>query len=289
LTLTCAEPDLGPKLTPITMISRKNSWRAFLYRRLARWITCEVRLLGRHPLALDNKFQVNSLQDVFCSPFYWQLYSWVQSPPNLVVDLGAHCAHFSMLADICFRARFGEVQPEYVLIEPNPRLMPVIIRNLRRSGLCPRNLVRQGLVGATRTGRGTLWVSSKNFLSASLQQAPATRGVEVDYIDLEAIIGGRPIDLLKIDIEGAEYDFVDNYPDLLEQARVVLMEIHQAPEERQRSLFARLSDAGLRLAAKPLRNEAFVLAMFRKSDAAESDTAVPAPALEYDLKACRLI
>lgn len=67
--------------------SRIDRWRSFLYRRLARWITCEVKLLGQHPLALDNKFQVNSLQDVFCHPFYWQLYNWLLEPPQQVVDL----------------------------------------------------------------------------------------------------------------------------------------------------------------------------------------------------------
>ena len=130
--------------------SRIDRWRSFLYRRLARWITCEVKLLGQHPLALDNKFQVNSLQDVFCHPFYWQLYNWLPEPPRLVVDLGAHCGHFSMLADVCFRTQFGAVDPEYLLVEPNPKLTPVIRRNLQKSGLCTRASDRSH----NRAGRG---------------------------------------------------------------------------------------------------------------------------------------
>src|SRR5271169_5785656 len=111
--------------------------RAFLYRRLAAWITCELKLLGQHPLFLDSKFQVNSLQDVFCHPFYWQVFRWLKSPPRLVVDLGAHCGHFSMLADMCFRIQFSKSETEFLLLEPNPELVPVIERNLQRSGLCP--------------------------------------------------------------------------------------------------------------------------------------------------------
>ncbi len=238
--------------------------RAFLYRRLARWITCEVRLLGQHPFALDSKFQVNSLQDVFFHPFYWQLYSWLPAVPRLVVDLGAHCAHFSMLADLCFRARFGNVESDYVLIEPNPRLIPIIARNLKRSGLCPRNRVYQGLVGASRAGCGTLWVHPKNYLSAGLTRAPSTRGIQAPYLDLETVVGSRAIDLLKVDIEGAEFDFVENYRELLGRVGTLVIEIHGAPEGREASLYHRLVEAGLRPWAEPLKREACSLAMFRR-------------------------
>ena len=207
-----------------------DRWRAFLYRRFARWVTCQVSLAGNHCLALDSKYQLNSFQDVFCDPFYWQVYTWVSSQPKLVVDLGAHCGHFSMLADVCFRARFGMSDSEYLLIEPNPKLLPVIARNLVRSGLCSRNRVLHGLVGAARGGSGTLWVHSKNFLSASVDQMAAGRAVEVPYLDLEAAVGDRPIDLLKVDIEGAEFALVDNYAAVFDRVATLIIEIHAAPE-----------------------------------------------------------
>src|SRR5262245_18659758 len=185
--------------------------RSFLYRRLARWVTCEVRLLGQHPLALDTKHQANSLQDVFCHPFYWQLFGWLPQAPKLVVDLGAHCGHFSMLADMCFRIQFPAAVPEYILVEPNPELVKVTRVNLRRSALCPHNLIHRGLVGGKRDGSATLWVSPRNYLSASLSRAPKTRGVSADFFDLETLVENRPVDLLKIDIEGAEFEFVETH------------------------------------------------------------------------------
>lgn len=244
--------------------SRIDRWRSFLYRRLARWITCEVKLLGQHPLALDNKFQVNSLQDVFCHPFYWQLYNWLPEPPRLVVDLGAHCGHFSMLADVCFRTQFGAVDPEYLLIEPNPKLTPVIRRNLQKSGLCPRFVLEQGLVGK-RNGTDTLWVSSSNYLSASLQRGEATNGVTSHYLDLDRLIGARAIQLLKVDIEGAEYDLVANYPALFQRVERLMMEIHTASPERPRELHASLAAAGLRPYGRTLDHAGFQLAMFQRA------------------------
>ena len=247
----------------MTEQSQFQKWRSFLYRRLARLVTCEVKLLGNHPLALDNKYQVNSLQDVFCHPFYWQIYTWVDQPPKLVVDLGAHCAHFSMLADVCFRERFGAVQPEYLLIEPNPDLVPVIKRNLAKSGLCSTHVLKQGLVG-NRKGSATLWVSGSNYLSASLQRGESTQPVKAEYLDLEALIGGRTIDLLKIDIEGAEYDFVAQYPELLKQVRRLMIEIHSAPDSRQSELRVSLERAGLRQFGRAVEHSGYQLAMFER-------------------------
>lgn len=238
--------------------------RSFLYRRFARFVTCEVKLPGEHPLALDNKFQVNSLQDVFCHPFYWQLYTWLDRAPKLVVDLGAHCGHFSMLADVCVRLRFENAGPEYVLVEPNPDLIPVIQRNLRKSGLCARHVLKQGLIGA-RAGTATLWVSPRNYLSASLEPGAATRGIEANYFDLEELIGDREVDLLKVDIEGAEYALAANYPEFLKRVGKVMIEIHSASAPQQRDLLDALRQAGLQPAANPVNHGHYQLAMFERA------------------------
>jgi FkbM family methyltransferase len=254
--------DVGKPATSTGTLSSRL--RAFLYRRLAGWITCELKLLGRHPLLLDSKFQVNSLQDVFCHPFYWQIFGWLKSPPRLVVDLGAHCGHFSMLADMCFRIQFGGSEAEFLLLEPNPELVPIIERNLQRSGLCPSHLVHQALVGCAKRGFGTLWVSPHNYLSASLQRGPATRGIQVNYIDLAALVGQRRVDLLKIDIEGAEFEFVEAYPALLTRVDAVMMEIHEAPDQAVRRMRSSLQSAGLISVSEPIAHGGATLARYQR-------------------------
>jgi FkbM family methyltransferase len=244
-------------------VLNSSKWNGFLYRRLARWITCELHLLGRHSLALNSKYQLNSLQDVFCHPFYWQLFSWLPYIPSLIVDLGAHCGHFSMLADVCLRTRFGDVETEYVLVEANPRLIPVIDANLSRSGLCRRRSVHQGLIGA-RSGSDKLWISSKNYLSASISPVPAGKSITVNYLDLGKLLGVRPIDLLKIDIEGAEYDFVANYPELLSRVQYLMIEVHSAQETHREQLFKALHAAGLYETDEPLIHSGYQLARFQR-------------------------
>jgi FkbM family methyltransferase len=140
----------------------------------------------------------------------------------------------------------------------------VLQQNLERSGLCQHHSVIRGLIGARRSGSDDLWLCSKNFLSASLQPATGTYSVKADYLDLDAIIGSRQVDLLKVDIEGAEYDLVETYPAMLSRVCRVMMEIHEQPGRAPQSIYKALGQVGLQLRVPPLRHGAAILAMFER-------------------------
>jgi hypothetical protein len=110
----------------------------------------------------------------------------------------------------------------------------------------------------------TLWVCPRNYLSASLDRGPQTRAVPAEFFDLESLVKGRPIDLLKVDIEGAEFDFVDNYYGLLQRTQAVMIEVHEAPGQRKTSLYSQLNQAGLWLRGTPIENGEATLAMFQR-------------------------
>jgi FkbM family methyltransferase len=61
------------------------------------------------------------------------------------------------------------------------------------------------------------WPSSRSSLIAEKRNVDETGGVQVRVIDLVAFIEklGRPIKLLKVDIEGAEYALLNGLIDLI--------------------------------------------------------------------------
>ncbi len=235
----------------------------FLYRRLCRWITCDLRLPFDFRVSLATKYDIGSFHDVFCHPFYWQVFGWMEAPPHLVVDCGANCGHFSILAETCFRVKFGQLPTAYLLVEPNPALAPILYRNLQRAGLRDRATLLPGLLGP-KSGTATLWVHPKNYLASGLSPLPGAKPHSVRFIDLLPHLGDRAIDLLKIDIEGGEYDFVRENPDVLARANLVVMEIHAAPEGEREALFAALERAGLEAIAPPLESDGLCLAAWRR-------------------------
>jgi len=216
----------------------------FLYRRFCQWITCELRLPFQSKVSLASKYDIGSFQDVFCHPYYWQVFSWLREPPKRVVDCGANCGHFAILMDTCIRVRFGRSETQFVLVEPNPALRPILERNLEEAGLTGRTRILTGLLGP-KTGTSTLWIHPKNFLASSMTQFDGAKPHVVPFIDLAESLGGAPIDVMKVDIEGGEYPFVRENADVLALTCMLMMEIHDAPTEERSAMFGAIQAAGL--------------------------------------------
>jgi hypothetical protein len=71
------------------------------------------------------------------------------------------------------------------------------------------------------------------------------------------------VDVLKVDIEGSEYELVKNYPGLLERTRVCAMEVHEAggaPEDLMRALEA----AGLKPCLPHIRKGPNLLILYKR-------------------------
>ena len=194
------------------------------------------------------------LATFLCHPFYWQIFSLLEAPPLEVVDCGAHCGHFSILAEQCLSLRFGGARPHFTLIEPNPRILPLLDRNLRAAGLGDRAAVIHGILGTDTRPDATLWVSPANYLAASLTPLPGAKPFRVPSYALSQLVppetrGG----LLKMDIEGAEYACIERDPAILAQFQLVLVELH-GEEGRRQQFMRRTCEQGFRLAGPPLEH-----------------------------------
>ncbi|MEO0769378.1 MAG: FkbM family methyltransferase [Cyanobacteria bacterium J06649_4] len=235
----------------------------FLYRRLGRWITCEFNFFENSKAALQNKYEVASFKDVFCHPFYWQVFQYLQVEPSLIVDCGAHCGHFSVLANICINSKFGESNTQYISIEPNPHLLSILQNSAKQAGFLNRMVAHQGLLGK-KEGTDTLWVDPKNYLATGLAKNPKAKPHEVKYLDLDKIVGDRQIDLLKIDIEGGEFSFVDSHLDLLRRTNLIFMELHESSKNKRTQLIDQLGSVGLTMAEEPVKCHGQELVIFKR-------------------------
>lgn len=102
-------------------------------------------------------------------------------------------------------------------------------------------------------GNEKLWIKPKNYLSTGLSYSQDAKPFEVPFIDLENILGGdEVIDLMKLDIEGGEFDFVRYNLEVFKKVNLLFMELHEASQELHDDLYSSLSSVGLSIAAKPL-------------------------------------
>ena len=201
----------------------------FLFRRLANFIPCVLHGVGGGHLSLKNKYDVASVRDVFFSAHYWRVFEHLEQPPKLVLDLGAHCGHFALLVHLAVLEKYGADVAEYFLVEPQPNLVRKATQTLSEAGFLKQTKVIQGLVGKRK---GNAWIATpkNNLLGAAVGSGTIQNpknGFYADYIDLNSIVPAEAIiDILKVDIEGSEYDLIQNYPGLFAQARLVLVELH---------------------------------------------------------------
>ncbi|MHB1853446.1 MAG: FkbM family methyltransferase [Acidimicrobiales bacterium] len=154
-----------------------------------------------------------------------------------VLDIGAHVGAFSCaLAKAVPGARVTAV-------EPSAERVAYLLRNVAANDL-------QGRIAAVQTavagGRGRRLLTPFGVLQAASD--PDATGVWVDVIAFEDLLASShgPIDLVKMDCEGSEYEIVASAsPAELGRIERLLLEYHPAPLNEIRKLFASLAHAGL--------------------------------------------
>jgi FkbM family methyltransferase len=180
------------------------------------------------------------------------LVTAILQPGHVFVDVGANWGYFTLLGAQC-------VGPEgrVVGLEPDPRLFPELRDNVARNGLAQVTALR---TAAARTA-GTMSMAGfdeqgGNFgLSRLSDGITEGRTFDVSTKPLDDVLddlGVRHVDLLKMDIEGAEGMALDGLARSLATHRIdrLLLELHPAllaeQGETSATVVDRLQSAGYR-------------------------------------------
>lgn len=197
----------------------------FLYRRLSRWVTCQFKISREKKLSMASKHHVSSFQDVMINPFYWQCLNELPTYPKRIIDLGANYGYFSILCQIVAEYRRESVT-KFTLVEANASILSALKKNLAEFGIRENSFkLFHGLAGPTKKERFA--TNSKNHLMSSVDRV---KGSFVDFIDFNDKEFSDP-DLIKIDIEGSEFELVKNYKPWLRQAKYIIVELHGSAKE----------------------------------------------------------
>ncbi len=192
-----------------------------LLKRLGRtWPTQHQLRLGDDIVGweADNDADLAIIEEVFGRRVY-DLPDTLA--PEVVVDLGAHVGATVFFFAIRFpKARILAIEPD-----------PVNFAKLRRNvGFIPQvTLVntavteQDGTIPFYSAGQLDGWKSSSTRPATRWQRAIDVRSTRLDHLLAEA--GIETVDLLKIDIEGAEYDVLKSFAGL-RSVRTIVGEVH---------------------------------------------------------------
>lgn len=164
--------------------------------------------------------------------------------PARVLDIGANGGGFPLML-MLQRVKLGSV----ISVEMNPATFSRLLVNLQ-SNVGPHAVAINAAVCGKDAAEEIVLTASRGSTGYSMDHtaliATAPR-VTVKTTTFESLysryFGGAPIDICKIDIEGAEYDLLDSTSDdLLRQIRYLLIEFHD--DARTPAVIRRFAELG---------------------------------------------
>jgi FkbM family methyltransferase len=164
-------------------------------------------------------------------------------PGMTFVDVGANIGYYTLVA-----AQLVGPEGAVHAFEPNIEVADRLERNVRLNGLANTRVYRQAMAG--RTGEVSFYASAVNensgissiFPGSGLGVAKIVPAVSLD--DFSVGLSGRRIDLLKMDIEGAELQVIEGGRRVLETTNAPALLFESVDVKR---LLPTLVDLGYRI------------------------------------------
>lgn len=208
-------------------VRRVGSWRTNL--QLAQ-MRRSVRKQARGSVARCGDYSVRiadgpnfylQYKDIFVRRIY---HFEAQRPDPLILDCGSNIG-MSVLY-------FKHVYPRARLMgfEPDPAIFRVLEENVARNGLPNVQLVHAAL---SRSERMVTLFSDATIGSCLVQHRPSDFGRDVHKCEVPCVrlrtYLTEPVDFLKMNIEGAEWEVLADSEDRLRQVREIVVEYHHHP------------------------------------------------------------
>lgn len=152
----------------------------------------------------------------------------VEPAPQRILDCGAHVGTTALY----FRERFPDA--EVLSVEASPTLVQVLRRNVEPLGVTVRHAALAG-----RSGSITFYEDDDSWAGST---SGSGRPVEVEAVTLDELLAEHPAELVKMDVEGAEFDVFSTAERAAEPA-MYMLEIHAPPADAQtRAITDRFTD-----------------------------------------------
>lgn len=183
-----------------------------------------VRIRNRADWEMYNEVLVNGEYDV---PLRYILERYQKGRPLAVVDLGGNVGYFAFrCADECIMHGAGD-HLSLTIVEAAPLMFRELQRRINGQQLLRDKVnLLYGVVGH-KSGEAYMTASHLHYSNIASEK-PRPGSSRVAYLDLDKELAKFPtIDLIKCDIEGSEFDFIDNYEDLLRKTRAAVFEFHR--------------------------------------------------------------
>jgi len=146
---------------------------------------------------------------------------------NRVIDLGAHHGFFS----VWLQSTFAKRKIKSLLVEPSARCFPILSELTKRKEYENFTFLNK-CIGNPQDGEN-LFFDRPHMAASKYKTEDNEVAIKVSVLVPEDILNWHqpPYDLLKCDIEGAEWDLLNYYNQILENTKFAIIEWHESNKE----------------------------------------------------------
>ncbi|MCA9369028.1 MAG: FkbM family methyltransferase [Pseudomonadales bacterium] len=159
-----------------------------------------------------------------------EYYFETDNPNPVIIDAGAHIG----LTTLYFKSLYPHAT--IIALEPNPDLFKLLEKNIWENQLENVTTI-QGALSDTRStteffvdSTKNQWWSTGSFIKGAWTKQQESQAIQVDTWPLSEFVT-QPIDVLKLDIEGAEQAVLEASQDALPLIDQILMEYHSVKQQ----------------------------------------------------------
>jgi len=164
------------------------------------------------------------IDEFFVDKMYRSIDSIIPNLENPILDIGAHIGMFSLYA--------STLNPEIKIIalEPEPDNFELLKENLKTNH-CKNVITKQVALTHTQETKTNLYISKDTHTHSIVSKTDSS--IEVNTTTLGKLITQNKLEkisLLKMDIEGAEFEIIKNLSDeTWNKIQYLVIEYHPAP------------------------------------------------------------
>jgi FkbM family methyltransferase len=233
------------------------------------------KVIGTYPRRKKGALKINNRAIYFCDlhSFYFQsmqifkqnLYGFKSDARNpVILDCGAHIG----LASIFFSEKYPN--SEIYAYEADPEISKILDHNIKSLGL--KNV---------KTISKAVWIDEQGVSfknsgddSGYINKTDEGNGIKIPSFRIRNFLNEKHVDLLKLDIEGAEFDVIEDCDGVLANAKNIIIEVHKFREN--------YGSLGSILKTLEKNNFEYALGDLHPADWIETSSAPPLLALQSD-------
>jgi len=167
-------------------------------------------------LALSGRYPPLDMAMARYEPGTTRLFQEIVKPGMMVVDIGAHVGYYTLLA-----AKLVGPTGKVYAFEPEQDNHAILLKNIELNRY--DNVAAARMAVSDRRGSSTIYLTALDSGRHSMYRhgLPERGSAPVETTTVDSFLeseGWPRVDLIKIDVEGAEVDVLDGMPQLLEKS-----------------------------------------------------------------------